>query len=116
MNFAPPLFLVYLLALGLEAWGGPILLVPFAAYLILVLAQAVALAVHRSNSRAGKPEHSGELRTDSPSRRVIRSIAAIPLIFMTPILYGAGFWLGLFTSLRKPENRPPTQVTLENVA
>jgi succinoglycan biosynthesis protein ExoA len=97
LNFVPPLFCVYLLALpfllSLTSIGKACLL-PLACYILAVLAQAVMLAV---------------------GGQVLQSLAAIPLIVLTHILYGLGFWHGLFTALRRPGQRPPGQVLLETV-
>jgi cellulose synthase/poly-beta-1,6-N-acetylglucosamine synthase-like glycosyltransferase len=97
LNFVPPLFCLYLLALpfllGMTAIG-KLCLVPLLFYALAVLAQGLALAV---------------------GGRVFQSLAAIPLIVLTHILYGLGFWRGLFTPLRRPGQRPPGQVVLETV-
>jgi cellulose synthase/poly-beta-1,6-N-acetylglucosamine synthase-like glycosyltransferase len=95
LNFVPPLFCLYLLALPFMLALTPIgklFLVPLAFYALAVLAQAVFLAA---------------------GAQVLRSFAAIPLIVLTHILYGVGFWRGLFTPLRSPGQRPPGQVLLE---
>jgi cellulose synthase/poly-beta-1,6-N-acetylglucosamine synthase-like glycosyltransferase len=100
VNFVPPLFCVYLLMLAAAGAYGPHniiwpLLIPLVAYITALLAQAAFLAV-----RGG----------------VFRSLCAIPLIFLTHLIYGIGFWRGLFTSLRKSDDgRPKTTVELENV-
>jgi cellulose synthase/poly-beta-1,6-N-acetylglucosamine synthase-like glycosyltransferase len=97
LNFVPPLFCVYLLTLPLLLTLTPfrkICLVPLVFYVLAVLAQAVVLAA---------------------SGRVLQSLAAIPLIVLTHILYGVGFWRGLFTTLRPPGQQPPGQVRLETV-
>jgi hypothetical protein len=47
--------------------------------------------------------------------KILFSLAAIPLIVLTHILYGLGFWRGLFTTLRPPEQRVPVEVVLETV-
>ena len=97
LNFVPPLFCLYLLAvavlLALTSIGTACL-VPLAGYVLAVLAQAVVLAA---------------------GGQVLKSLAAIPLIALTHILYGLGFWRGLFTSLRRPGQRPPGEVLLETV-
>jgi cellulose synthase/poly-beta-1,6-N-acetylglucosamine synthase-like glycosyltransferase len=97
LNFAPPLFCLYLLALipllMLTSIGRPCL-VPLALYALAVLAQGLVLA-------------SGG--------QVLRSLAAIPLIVLTHILYGLGFWRGLFTTLRKKGQHPPPEVVLETI-
>ena len=99
LNFVPPLFCVYLLVLALTLVlvppAGKSLLLLLAVYGVAVLAQAVALA------------------TGGP---MLRSAAAIPLIVLSHILYGIGFWRGLFTKLRADGQRPPGQVFLEEVA
>jgi hypothetical protein len=68
--------------------------VPLAFYALAVLAQAVGLAT---------------------GGRVFQSLAAIPLIVLTHILYGLGFWRGLFTTLKRPGQQPPPPVVLETV-
>jgi succinoglycan biosynthesis protein ExoA len=97
LNFVPPLFCLYLLVLpfllALTSIG-KVSLVPLACYVLAVLAQAGVLAV---------------------GGRRLQSLAAIPLIVLTHILYGLGFWRGLFTALRRPGQRPPGQVLLETV-
>ncbi|MGO8931148.1 MAG: glycosyltransferase [Limisphaerales bacterium] len=97
LNFVPPLFCLYLLALipllMLTSIGG-LCLVPLALYALAVLAQGLVLAC---------------------GGQVLRSLAAIPLIVLTHILYGLGFWRGLFTTL-KPEGQPPQPpVVLETI-
>ena len=98
LNFVPPLFCLYLLAL------------PFAAD---ADAHREALSGAASCSmpwpcwrRRWRSRLAGEL---------LQSLAAIPLIVLTHILYGLGFWRGLFTPLRRPGQRPPGQVVLERV-
>ena len=98
-NFVPPLFVAYLVLLPLILWltpsqrpGALSLLV---IYVLTLLAQGVAL------TRSGETRHA---------------LAAIPLIFLTHVLYGVGFWRGLFTNLNSSDGRPPTEVTLEKVA
>ena len=97
LNFVPPLFCLYLLALpflvALTPVGG-LWLVPLLVYALALLAQAVALAARAA---------------------LLQSLAAIPLIVLTHVLYGLGFWRGLFTPLRRPGQLPPGQVVLESV-
>jgi succinoglycan biosynthesis protein ExoA len=98
LNFVPPLFCVYLVLLAF--WFGlswpyrMFALLPLVVYGLVVLAQAALLV------RVGG---------------VARSLAAIPLIVLTHLLYGLGFWHGLTTSLRRDERRPPVEVELETV-
>lgn len=97
LNFVPPIFCLYLLALpiGLALTAiGKLYLVPLLIYALAVLAQAGALAA---------------------GGRLLQSLAAVPLIVLTHVLYGVGFWRGLFTPLRPPAQRPPGQVILEQV-
>jgi hypothetical protein len=95
LNFVPPLFCVYLLSLVALPWAGPLFLLPLPCYALALLAQAVALA-----------------RT-AP---VVRVVAALPLIVLTHILYGTGFWRGLFTRLKPPGQRhDASQVVLETI-
>jgi hypothetical protein len=95
VNFAPPLFLVYLCALPfLVACLRPWCLLPLGLYALAVLAQTAALA-----AQGGLP----------------RALAAAPLVVLTHILYGSGFWRGLFTRLRAPGQRAPGTVVLETV-
>jgi hypothetical protein len=98
LNFVPPLFCVYLiltLALLLLLPGiGKFLLVPLAFYGLIVLAQILSLLKH------GKFAHA---------------LAALPLIVLTHILYGYGFWRGLFTTLSLSGLKPKTEVTIEKI-
>jgi cellulose synthase/poly-beta-1,6-N-acetylglucosamine synthase-like glycosyltransferase len=97
LNFVPPLFCLYLLALlplvVLTAIG-ELWLMPLGLYALAVLAQGLVLAA---------------------DGHVLRSLAAIPLIVLTHILYGLGFWRGLFTTLRQKEQQQPPQVVLETI-
>jgi succinoglycan biosynthesis protein ExoA len=81
LNFVPPLFLIYLLLVIPAAlhWGS-IFFWPLIVYLAAVFMQALFL------TRSG---------------RIRQSFAAIPLIFLTHLLYGFGFWRGLFTPLKR---------------
>jgi len=104
LNFVPPLFLVYLFLL-LVAWVVPLtssvdqwrvwLGVPLLFYGVAVLLQVVALV---------------------PLGGTVRSLCALPLIVLTHILYGYGFWRGLFTKLSPPSEGSKPPVKLETVA
>ncbi len=97
LNFVPPLFCLYLLALAFLLALGPfcgVCLVPLALYVLAVLAQGMVLA---ANGQAWQ------------------SLAASPLIVLTHVLYGMGFWRGLFTSLKPPAQRPAVEVVLETI-
>jgi succinoglycan biosynthesis protein ExoA len=94
LNFVPPLFLLYLVVLiPLLKWKSSIFLWPLVFYVAAVLLQAMAL------TRTGK---------------IRQSFQAIPLIILTHILYGFGFWRGLFTTL-KPKAQAAAEVTLERL-
>jgi len=95
LNFVPPLFCLYLIALPvLSAPFGWLAVAPLVAYLLCVLGQTLVLV----------PRHG-----------VARSIAALPLIALTHVLYGLGFWGGLFTKLHSKATRPPVEVVLEQI-
>jgi succinoglycan biosynthesis protein ExoA len=97
LNFVPPLFCLYLLALPLLLAlpsVGKLCLVPLALYGLAVVTQGAALA---------------------GGGQVWQSLAAIPLIVLTHILYGFGFWRGLFTTLKPRGQQPPPPVVLETV-
>jgi succinoglycan biosynthesis protein ExoA len=93
-NFVPPLFCVYLLALP---FLGKLGLIPLCFYVMALLVQAAVLAVQGG---------------------VIRSLCAIPLMALTHVLYGIGFWRGLFTKLKSPGGKaqpPQVPVVLETI-
>jgi len=100
LNFAPPLFCLYLAAwitfaltgfsARATAWGA----LPLALYLLAVLVQTLV-----------SMSHSG----------VLLALAAMPLLAVSPPLYGLGFWRGLFTPLKPDSDRPKTDVRLEQV-
>jgi hypothetical protein len=37
----------------------------------------------------------------------------MPLLFVTHVFYGVGFWWGMVTQLKQPASAPRTEVTLE---
>ncbi len=96
LNFVPPLFCLYLVAALIGVWfAGWLVLIPLGFYTALVLGEAVVLA------RKGQ---------------VLHSLGAIPLIVLTHLLYGLGFWRGLFTPVTKdPRQRPSMPVVLETM-
>ncbi len=140
LNFVPPLFVVYLLSLISLPWTGALLLAPLAIYALLVIGQAIALRQvqnPKSNADTGQstvrcpasgiqhpasdaqpsalnPQLSGTL----PSHGIplSRRLAVIPLIILTHVLYGLGFWRGLLTSLNPPGPSPSTQVQIERLS
>jgi succinoglycan biosynthesis protein ExoA len=89
-NFVPPAFLAYLLA---SPFLPAILLWPLALYVGAVLVQVAAL---QPCLVCGAPRLA-------------------PLIVLSHLAYGAGFWSGLFTRL-KPKHQPSSiAVTLERI-
>jgi len=97
VNFVPPLFLVCLVALPLLAALTPLgkwWLLPLAFYGAAVLAQTAVLAAQGG---------------------LFRGLAAAPLILLTHILYGYGFWRGLFTRLQSPGQGAPAGVAIQRV-
>jgi cellulose synthase/poly-beta-1,6-N-acetylglucosamine synthase-like glycosyltransferase len=95
LNFVPPVFCVYLVLLApLAVWLGKLAFILLPFYLIALLVQAAVLL---------------------PSAGLVRTAGAIPLIVLTHILYGIGFWRGLFTKLNTDRQIPPTKVDLEKI-
>lgn len=88
LNFAPPLFCVYLV---LSPFFGGTGLVPLAAYALAIVLQTFYSAVINNS---------------------VRAFLAMPLLTITHIAYGLGFWRGLFTRLR-PKTALDSEVSLE---
>ena len=100
LNFVPPFFCVYLLALTTTlffklppAWHLAAA-APLGFYLCAVVGQIVISA-----RTAGW----------------WRAVAAMPLLAVSHIFYGYGFWRGLFTRLNIPANRGRAEVVLEKI-
>ncbi len=95
LNFVPPLFCAYLAAAPL-LWLmlGPVIFAPLALYLLAALLQTLASML---------------------SKGFLRSLLAAPLLVVSHVFYGVGFWRGLFTPLKKPGDRPLTEVTLDSM-
>ena len=89
LNLIPPLFCLYLL---IGPWFGLVGLIPLMGYGVAVLGQTIVSAFD-----AGP----------------VKSLAALPLVVLSHILYGLGFWRGLFT--RVDRSKPVAEVTLETV-
>ncbi len=104
LNFVPPLFCLYLLALLILSFlpldDGIVSLRLWVCAPLLIYALAVVLQTLAS----------------IPSNGFFRSLAAMPLLVASHILYGLGFWRGLFTKLGPDENRLRAEVRLEKVA
>ena len=112
LNFVPPLFLIYLLSLFSLPWLGPLVFLPLLIYFALVLVQAAVFALSAPGFEGHGPESP---KAVSGGRRIFRSLAVVPLMFLTHVLYGVGFWRGLFTRLEKPHESSAEQVTLEHL-
>lgn len=123
LNFVPPLFCLYLVLLSCllkfipwkqkifdlhgtfvvnnasttreVALSLQVVLLPLLAYGLAVLAQAAYSAVGKGFGR---------------------SLSALPFIVLTHLLYGYGFWRGLFTRLKQPGDKPSTEVMLERIS
>ena len=91
LNFVPPAFVVYVLVLALLP---PLLRWPMGLYLLLVAAQAVAVTRDRL----------------SLAWRVA------PLVMLTHLVYGIGFWRGLFTRPEQRRKPKPEEVKIETVS
>ncbi|MDB6148530.1 MAG: hypothetical protein JWO45_2194 [Spartobacteria bacterium] len=88
-NFVPPVFVIYLLAVGfLPRWC----LWPLAAYGIAVLFQALAVV---------------------PVKKILWVPGVMGLIFLSHILYGVGFWRGCFTRPQPPTLALAAEIQLE---
>ena len=103
LNLVPPLFCLYLLALvvfeAFVAGGSRTSFGRWAAAPLGIYGLAIVLQTVASMSRRG----------------VGRSLLAVPLLVATHVLYGLGFWRGLFTALRRPADQPAPAVTLETI-
>jgi len=91
LNFVPPLFCVYLVV---APWFGWIGLVPLGLYLLAIGGQTVV---------------------SCKTHGMLRSILALPLLVLTHIFYGTGFWRGLFTRIKSGERAQPVEVSLERI-
>jgi len=98
LNFVPPLFVVYLIILPAAlAWVpqlGKLMLGLLSIYVLALLMQTAALALRNS---------------------IFLSLAAMPLMVVTHILYGCGFWRGLSTKLTPGSARGTGPVVLEKI-
>lgn len=91
LNFVPPLFCLYLV---LWPVFGLIGLVPLGCYAVAVALQTLASA---------------------PKKGLYKSVAALPLLVLTHLLYGLGFWRGLFTKLERSATQSDWPVELEKI-
>jgi len=96
LNFVPPVFCLYIVIFPvlMLALVSPLLGVPFACYALAIMLQTMVSAFK-------KP--------------FLNSVAAAPLLMVTHILYGLGFWRGLFTKLTSSAKQSVSQVALERI-
>ena len=120
LNFVPPLFCLYLVLLPplmkILPWkihwettsvgsGSSVIhdmyqmdvnlsLLPLAGYFLALVLQTLVSALRHG---------------------FVKSILAWPLLALTHIFYGLGFWRGLFTKLKPNDQKPGAGVTLENI-
>jgi hypothetical protein len=99
-NFIPPLFCLYLLVLPVlfgvfpsAKWLLPGML-PLALYILAVLVQTVYIVARSKFTLAAR---------------------ALPLIVLTNILYGLGFWRGLFIKIAPPPPASDGDIRFETV-
>ena len=90
-NFVPPLFCAYLLVVP---FLGQVGLVPLIVYAVAVLLQSLAIV---------------------PMRTPHLNLQVIPLIVLTHIFYGIGFWRGLFTKPKPPSEGIISEVKIESI-
>jgi succinoglycan biosynthesis protein ExoA len=110
LNLVPPLFVVYLgLLLGWHLAGSAGLLPQRA----LLDAVRLALNVPVLGYCAVLLVQAG---VSVGSKGLGRGLASVPLVVAAHLLYGVGFWRGLFTRLQAPAAAPPVEVQLEKLA
>jgi hypothetical protein len=100
-NFIPPLFCLYLVALPFVLaafWSMQIAvllsLLPLALYLLAVLGQTFCVATWSNPALA---------------------VLALPLMVLTNILYGLGFWRGLIIKIPPPPAAVEQDIRFESV-
>jgi cellulose synthase/poly-beta-1,6-N-acetylglucosamine synthase-like glycosyltransferase len=100
LNFIPPLFCFYLLVLPVLFGVFPsakwllLAVLPLAFYILAVLVQTICIASRSKFSLGAR---------------------ALPLIVLTNILYGLGFWRGLFIKIAPPPPAPDGDIRFERV-
>jgi hypothetical protein len=75
-------------------WLGTLALAPLALYAVAVLGQTAA---------------------SIPAHGFDRALMAMPLLVVSHVFYGLGFWRGLFTKLKPPGQKSNVEVILERV-
>ena len=103
LNFVPPFFCLYLLALiileflPLQNSVASFRLyaaTPLAVYFAAIILQTLALI---------------------PVGGIVRSLLAMPLLVASHVFYGFGFWRGLFTKFKPDGKQPSIEVVLETI-
>ena len=88
----------------------------FGVAIVLYLLGYVLPVFVSGNRNAGFPEAlATEKAGDAPKPTEVSPVRQWGLIFRCHFFYGVGFWKGLFTSLKKPKDRPAVEVRLEVV-
>lgn len=96
-NFVPPLFCLYLILLPglvpvLPPWWLSVL--PLGAYALAVIAQTAWSVVRQG---------------------MVNGLLALPLVVLTHLIYGCGFWRGLFTGVKSAKTPEAAEVVVEKV-
>ena len=89
LNLVPPGFCLYLVVAPFFGWWG---LVPLGFYGVAVLGQTGASIM---------------------SKGFTKGLLALPLVILTHIIYGLGFWRGLFTNVQRGKPNTAAEVVLE---
>jgi succinoglycan biosynthesis protein ExoA len=95
LNFVPPLFVLYLLVALPLSFCWPLVLGPLLLYALVIFGQTLTLI---------------------PKGGLARSFCALPFLVETHILYGLGFWRGLFTKLKPSGVKSNVPVKLETIS
>lgn len=99
LNFVPPLFCAYLLL----AMAGCLILPTHALWVLLPLMLYFLTLIAQTACSVS-------------SKGLGRSLAALPLLFLTHLFYGLGFWRGLFTQPKSATRGTVGPVTLEKLS
>jgi hypothetical protein len=101
-----------LLVLVVKPAVAALLMWPLVLYALLLLAQTVWLV---RKPAAGGFNQTTRSNSGGAASRITRALTAAPLIILTHILYGAGFWRGLFSRLKPAPGQPSRAVMLETI-
>lgn len=107
MNFVPPLFVLYLVLFAVVGNLLPMLLPRNDTSKTIVLALILPLAFYGLAL-------VGQTLVSCARFGIVRSVAALPLLFATHFFYGLGFWRGLVTRVNRSKPAK-TEVVLERV-